>query len=75
MEVAVNADEIINGPTPGNHFQVISSATELLRVIFFFHLPSQKTWVVRYPVTAEWSLGKGHSEVQVLELLDTLRNL
>lgn len=35
MEVAVNADEIINGPTPGNHFQVISSATELLRVIFF----------------------------------------
>lgn len=35
MEVALNADEITNGPTPGNHFRVISSATELLRVIFF----------------------------------------
>lgn len=34
IEVILNADEIINGPTPGNHFRVISSATELLRVIF-----------------------------------------
>lgn len=74
MEVALNADEIINGPTPGNHFGVISSATELLKVIFF-HLPSQKTWVVSYPITAEQSLRKGHSEVQVLKLLDRLCNL
>lgn len=35
MEVALNADEIINGPTLGNHLLVISSASELLRVIFF----------------------------------------
>lgn len=59
MEVALNADEIINGPTPGNHFQVISSSTELLRV-FFFHLPSQKTQVVHYPTTAKQSRWKGH---------------
>jgi len=74
VKVALNADEIINGPIPGNHFQVISSVTELLRVIFF-QLPSQKTWAVSYPITAEQSLGKGHSEVQVLEFLDTLCNL
>lgn len=74
MEVVLNADEIINGPTPGNHFRVISSATELLRVIFF-QLPSQKTWVVSYPVTAHWSLGQGHSEVHVLHHLGTLSGL
>lgn len=34
MEVVLNADEIINGPTPGNHFRVISSATELLSHFF-----------------------------------------
>lgn len=63
MEVALNADEIINGPTPGNHLQVISSATELLRVIFF-HLPSQKTWVVNYPITSLW--GRGTQKLKYL---------
>lgn len=56
MEAVLNADEITNGPTPGNHFRVISSATELLRVIFF-QLPSQKTWVVSYHVTVVFGEG------------------
>lgn len=47
MEVALNADEIINGPTPGNHLLVISSATELLRVIFFSTCLARKLgWLV-----------------------------
>lgn len=33
--VVLNADEVINGPTPGNHFWVISSATELPKVNCF----------------------------------------
>lgn len=71
MEVALNADEIINDPTPGNHLWVISSATELLRVSFFFTCLARKLGWLLIPWLLSRLWGRA-TPVQVPELLDSL---